>query len=393
MNGKTADATSAVRRVCPPTVFNGKWDRADIAPRSRLYSPAPCKARTLWCESLTSYVNRLGWTLRASPRTLVAQEIVPLLSNAQTFQSTPSLLSALSRGTGGAMNVNGTGNVAQEWAAILEQLTARSDLHVLTLHWWIGNLSVQGQLRMAPAWCPRCYAQWRQQGLPIYQPLVWLLKFVTRCPQHRCPLEERCPHCRKRQLVITANKTRPGTCTQCAIWLGTEEETIREQERGDEERWQEWVVHALEELCVTSASSGPPQWEDFFASLATCLEEPGGYSRLARVAGISRTLFYCWSRDDTKSYHCTPSLESILKLCYACNVTPLQILKQDIASLKQGLQQAKPIQSPQLRQPVRYRRDQVDVQRCLALISAVLEGNQEPLGPCQVAQRLGDSPK
>lgn len=389
MSGKTAYATLAVRVLRPTKIFNGKWDMADIPPRSHLYSHPPCKVGTVWCESLTSYINRLGWTLRTSPRALVAQEIVPLLSTAQTFQATPSLLSTLSRGGGGAMKMNGTGSVALEWAEILGQLTARPDLHLLTLHWWVGNLSVQGQLRMTPAWCPLCYTVWRQQELHIYQPLLWLLKLVTRCPQHGRRLEERCPQCHKRQSGIAADKTPPGMCTQCGAWLGTEEETGQSWESNDEVRWQEWVVHALDELCVTSASSGPPQWAHFFASLAICLEEPGGYSRLARMAGISRTLFYSWTSSDSKSYHCTPSLDSVLRLCHACNVTPLQVLRQDLISLKQGLQSAKPTHYPQLRQPVRCRRDQVDRLLCLELINAVLEGREEPLGACQVAKRLG----
>ncbi len=361
----------------------------DIPPRSRLYGLAPCAAGTVWGESLTSYIHRLGWVHGIAPRALVAQEIVPQLSNAQTFRSAPSLLSALCRGTGGAMNMNGTGSTALEWAKILEQLTTRSDLHLLTLHGWIGELSVQGQLRTAPVWCPGCYTEWKHNEFPIYQPLLWTLKLVTRCPRHGRRLEERCPRCHKRQSVIAAKSTCPGECTQCAAWLGTDEEPLSEQEQTDEIRWQEWTIHNLEELCMTSVSSGSPQRKLFFSALTTCLEEPGGYSRLARLAGISRTLFYSWSSSDTKSYHCTPSLESILKLCYACNVTPLQILGQDFASLKRGLENAKPIQSPQLRQPVRCRRDQVDRLKCLELINAVLEGKEEPLGACQVAKRLG----
>jgi hypothetical protein len=389
MSDQAAHATITVRRFQPRKLFNGAWDLADISPRSRLYSLAPYLLGTVWCESLSSYVHRLGWTLRTSPRTLVAQEIVPFLSNAQTFQSAPTLLSALSRGTGGAINMNGTGNVALEWAKSLEQLTARTDLQLLTLHWWIGDLSVQGQLRKAPAWCPMCYSKWSHQDLPIYQPLVWWLKFVTRCPQHRCSLEEQCPHCLKYQSVIPAKRTQPGTCTQCAGWLGADEKICHNQEMNDEERWQEWVIRALEELCSASASSGPPQWKYFFASLATCLEEPGGYSQLARVAGVSRTLFYCWASDETKSYHHSPSLESILKLCYACQVTPLQVLKHDLDALKQGLRLAKPMPLPQLRQPVRYRQEQVDVHQCQKLINEVLEGKEEPLGACQLAKRLG----
>jgi|GEM_PF-5219525 hypothetical protein len=34
---------------------------AEIPPRSRLYGLEPYHVNTLWSESLTSYLNRLGW--------------------------------------------------------------------------------------------------------------------------------------------------------------------------------------------------------------------------------------------------------------------------------------------------------------------------------------------
>jgi hypothetical protein len=32
-----------------------------VLPRSRLYNLAPYEIGTPWCESLTGYINRLGW--------------------------------------------------------------------------------------------------------------------------------------------------------------------------------------------------------------------------------------------------------------------------------------------------------------------------------------------
>lgn len=140
-----------------------------LAPRSRLYGLVPCALHTIFQESLTSYLNRLGWRHHVSPRDLVAQEIVPSLSHEY-----PKLqLAAFSRGP--AMQINGTGSTAQEWASFLEQLTARSDLHGLALDFWLGDLSSRGQLRKVPAWCPTCYTEWTEQALPLYQPLLWMI--------------------------------------------------------------------------------------------------------------------------------------------------------------------------------------------------------------------------
>src|SRR6266568_1196354 len=58
----------------------------------------------------------LGRRHHVSPRALAAQEIVPCLSDRYPHQH----LAAFSRGT--SIHINGMGNAAQEWAALLEQL-------------------------------------------------------------------------------------------------------------------------------------------------------------------------------------------------------------------------------------------------------------------------------
>jgi hypothetical protein len=54
---------------------------ANIPPRSYLYSLSPCNIETIWRESLTGYINRLARTHHISPRDLIAQEILPRLSD------------------------------------------------------------------------------------------------------------------------------------------------------------------------------------------------------------------------------------------------------------------------------------------------------------------------
>ena len=48
----------------------------------------------------------------------------------------------------------------------------RSDLHLLALDFWVGDLSSRGHLRKVPAWCPTCYTEWAEQALPLYQPIA-----------------------------------------------------------------------------------------------------------------------------------------------------------------------------------------------------------------------------
>ncbi len=122
----------------------------EIPPRSRLYGLVPCGVNTIWTESLTSYINRLGWAHRVSPGELVAQELIPRLGSDHPLYQ----LTAFCRHP--AIVLNGNGELARKWSTLLEQLTGQSDLSRLTLQRWIGNLSSRGQLQRRPAWCSAC---------------------------------------------------------------------------------------------------------------------------------------------------------------------------------------------------------------------------------------------
>jgi DNA-binding phage protein len=349
-----------------------------IPSRSRLYSLVPYEIGTIWRESLTGYINRLAETHHVSPRAFVVEVIVPQLEE-QMLLVTP-LAVFISQGT---MGLNGAGVLGQSWAAILGQLTAQTTVHLLTLPWWIGDLSSRRQLRRAPAWCPTCLFEWRGNGHPIYQPLLWMLQMVTICPRHGHLLMDRCPHCHKCQGVIGTNKARLGECTHCAGWLGARSQAQHEEELTDELiTWQRWIIHALEELHAISLVEGPPQWKPFFRNLARCLKEQRGYSKAARLAGISRERLHQWGSEDD-AY--APTFEAICKFCYACDVTPVQVMINQLEGLQQTIQNGTATHSPR----PRCRHRHVDQERCQAFLRAVLDGREEPHGVCRTAKRLG----
>jgi hypothetical protein len=358
----------------------------DIPSRSRLYGLLPCRVGTIWTESLTSYINRLGWVHRVSPLGLVVQELVPRVSR----EHLPARFTSFCRSA--AMGLNGNSDLAHEWSTCLEQLTGRSELSQLTLQKWIGNLFSRGHLQKTPTWCSACYAEWREKRLPIYQPLLWQYQAITLCPEHQQRLERRCPQCSRSQSAISANRFEPGLCTQCGAWLGSKRGTRTERGSDDEIAWQQWVIRALEELHVASLFTGTLQWELFFTGLATCLQEHGAYSRLEHLTGMRRSVFYRWlgrpyaPHPAAFSHHYTPTLEAILEFCYACDVTPFQIMTQQLGPLRDLIQGGTMSRSTRPRRPAPT---PINRQKCLEFIQTILDGKEEPLSIRQIAKRLG----
>ncbi len=351
----------------------------NIPPRSRLYHLVPYEMGTVFRESLTGYINRLGWTHHISPRAFAAAVLIPQLHE----HWDPVLPAAAMFGAHGAMSLNGVGDLASAGIALLNHLTARTDLQLLTLPWWVGNLPRRGQLRETPAWCPSCLVEWRAHGQPLYQPLLWMFHIVTICPRHRTLLVDRCPWCQKRQMILATNTTQPGECTSCGTFLGEDSRSFLRQGANEEQMaWQAWVICVLEELQTVSRASSPIPWEPFFRHLAHYLKEHKAYSKLARVTGITRQALHRWANaDDTY----TPTLQTLLKFCYVCKVTPVQVMSNQLDHLRQASSQGTAGDAPLPARPMR----RVDRERCQALLQAVLDGREEPLGVYRIAQRLG----
>lgn len=368
-----AQMSVQIRNTWPPPLPEER-----VLPRSRLYDLAPYEIGTPWCESLTGYINRLGWTHHVPPRALVAQEIVPRLDERQRLAAPVGVF-----GTKWAMSLNGAGVATKPWIWVLSHLTSREDLPLLTLPFWVGDLSPRWQLRETPAWCPCCISDWRANGQPLYQPLHWMMRVVTLCPQHQTPLIDHCPHCQKCQLVFASSKTQPGECTSCGHGLGKDVNALSPQQVGDEHRtWQEWVWRILQELQATRSRAGMVPWEAFFRHLAAYLRVQKGHSRLAQATGIDRTVLYRWI-DPADAY--SPTLEAILKLCYVCQVTPFQVMHGQLDQLQHTLQAG-----TERRSPLPHRQNRrFDREHCQVALQAALDSNSELRALRQIAQQLG----
>ncbi len=282
------------------------------------------------------------------------------------------------------MGLNGNGGMASIWGEVVGQLTGRTDLHLLTLARLVGDLFPRRQLRQTPAWCPACLSEWRIQGKPLYQPLLWMVQLVTMCPHHRTLLVDRCPRCNQRQKVLVTKKTLPFECTSCAHWLGGEPDRLCEgEDRAELIAWQAWVISALEELHATSLEASMLQWEPFFTNLAGYLKKRRAHAKLAQIVGRGRENFHRWVTEGVTEGDTT--LETIFTFCYRCEVTPLQVMNGHLEPLERIIREGTRRSFPLPRRKMQ----RFDREHCHKQLYALLsETKEEPLGLNQVAQRL-----
>ncbi|SRR5713226_784991 len=351
----------------------------EMPPRSRLYCLAPLGMETVEIESLTSYIQRLAWAYRVNPRVLVSQEIFPHLSQAYYAQPGPGHLGSFSRSR--SMSINGTGDMARDWAEVLELLTMRSDLRFLTLRPWADGLPAWGLLRNAPQWCPICYEEWREQKQPIYQPLLWTLRVVRVCLRHAQLLVEYCPACQKLQSAI-ASKRRLGYCTQCRTWLGNKQKEGSSVEDHDLLDWQAWVVSAVEELSLASRAFGSLPWSDLSRGMAACVEAVGGGRAFGRLMKASKMVASSWLNKQR-----TPSFSYVLEICYVLNVSPLQLMTVEPESLKKRLLAEKIYRQPPCTKQC-LPASKGDIPFIQQFLQKVLNGEIGPLPVRHVARQL-----
>jgi hypothetical protein len=180
-----------------PTI---ELSRPVIPPRSRLYCLPPIGVGTALVESLSGYAARLAQAHCVRTGTLLrwVAEFLP--------EGTSKRLPA---------DLNASSEATDRWRLTLERLTARTDLHYLTLLIWHDVVAPGGTLKASFAWCPECL---RTDSVP-YHRLLWALRPVTVCPTHECPLQETCPGCCHKILRLSWG-SRPGHCPWCNDWLG-----------------------------------------------------------------------------------------------------------------------------------------------------------------------------
>jgi transcriptional regulator with XRE-family HTH domain len=287
-------------------------------PHSRLYALEPLGVGTPYAESLTSYVSRLAEAHSVSLRTLVIQELLPLLKQDYLFNSLGNSLAAF--WIEAARALNGTGALAQGWAQALQHLTLRTDLRSLTFLPWTAVLTQQRLLRITRAWCPDCLVEWQTAGHPIYEPLLWKVMAVSICLRHRRALMEVCPHpnCGA-TLPVLASRFHPGYCSKCSGWLGFTAEQSNPAWTAQQWQWHFWVAEAIGELIAHQVDPKiSPHLSNIPSLIAASRDQAGNGStqNLAERLQLSRRTVNAWHSGKQ-----IPQLESLLRLCYCGGVS------------------------------------------------------------------------
>jgi transcriptional regulator with XRE-family HTH domain len=134
------------------------------------------------------------------------------------------------------------------------------------------------------------------------------------------------------------------------------------------------------ELRKASATSGLLPWEQLANGLVICSEFVGSSKQLASLVGISKQLLSSWQNSKQ-----SPSFERILEFCYVLNISPLLLITDDKSALKEALYARKIHRQPR---PKHLPPHPVNREQALALIQAVLDGQETPMGVRQLERRL-----
>jgi len=145
--------------------------------------------------------------------------------------------------------------------------------------------------------------------------------------------------------------------------------------------WQQWVANTIAELRQASATSGSLSWEQLANGLVLCSEIVGSSRQLASLVGISKQLLSSWQNSKQ-----TPSFERMLEFCYILDISPLLLITNNKEALKEALH-AREIH--RLPRPKHFSPQPVKREQALALIQAVLDGREVPMGVRQLERRLG----
>lgn len=299
------------------------WDVGipPVSSRSLLYNLPPVGVGTSEVESLSGYISRLAQEHYLSP-------IVLLKNSVRDVSALPKGVLRNSINSAFAGSLNGFGTNTETITRILQSATHRNDIYLTSLLPWKGRLSNHKLLKKHSAWCPVCFDEQKEKRETVYEKLIWTFYDIKACLTHELPLVEQCPHCHKKLKALSGG-SRPGYCSSCRKWLGSnlmlfdELRTFRNEEEKKKELWKAVKLgELLSEVPPLFIKEKDSRFVENLSGLIKILAD-GSVNDFAHMTGM-------WHMAVRRllAGEVLPTIQMILKLCLPLRITPVQLFQK-----------------------------------------------------------------
>jgi hypothetical protein len=221
----------------------------------------------------------------------------------------------------GAKTINGYMENSADLVKVMETLTSRNDLSNLTLNNLRDFIPLRNLLKETLSWCPECIHSWHSNST-VYYPLIWHIKTVKICIEHRCYLIEECPVCNKK-VDILRRQMIPGYCSNCLSLLT--KKSKNEKPDSIELNWQAFVIENIEDILSLDKDYGSTQClRDRVLSQINLIHDEyfsGNLTNFSKFLNIPKTTLRCWLSHDN-----SPTLESLILICFKLKMKIMDLL-------------------------------------------------------------------
>lgn len=280
--------------------------------RTPLYSINPLGLKSVFIESLTSYIIRLAEVHVVNPRDLLAYEVAPVLNKNY-------LMNSISRGGNrfydGAHFLNGFGTNSDDMVNCLIALTGKESVRETTLQRFSGLFGTRYLIRKKLAWCSKCLEK------ELYYPLIWCLTGYTVCAIHKTSLQEHCVNC-LRKIPPLHRKSRIGVCPYCHE---THFNSLGSCNKPSGENL--YISKDIEKLFFYINSANLNNTNVLNKNLLEIVENNfnGNIAHLARYLGISKTTMWDWCKGEV-----SPPFNKVLSISYKLGLSSVALYFQTI---------------------------------------------------------------
>ncbi len=347
-----------------------------MPPRSALVALKPLGIGTPCRESLTSYFQRLADAHCVIPKVLAREFVIPQLGFNNRISETQA--DRFWRSS----FFNGMGQVAQDWARVLGDLTSIKGLASLTLVPLRGSVGAQGTASPKRRWCPLCLEEGVRAGTP-YGQLLWEIGCVTACPKHCVKLVDACGCPSGEKLNYRKAKFLPHICESCGESLVGRVDPELEAPSQDEVG----LAHLVGNLLASPVFAGS-LLEPKVNALAEFLNEAvrdigeGNAECIAKILNVSKGGLSDWRH----GRH-LPSLPQAIHITRTFGATLAGVLE---GTKYEGVQRVSPKSIHFRPRRAYYRRANAEGLDCR--LEAILRANP-PISVAETARRLGTSTK